>query len=112
MPANSRSSICVNMFFSQEGAGAGSTDKAGLESCVNNYFSITGSGHSVPFPAEAGQGKGNSLFAGVFGSSGGCRSQELPAGVALASGCPWDSGEQLPGVLAGSAKPVLEPWAS
>lgn len=43
------------MLFFHEGVGAGFMDKAGLKPCVNNYFSIVGSGRNLPLPAQASQ---------------------------------------------------------
>lgn len=53
VPVYIRSSVFVNMLFFHEGIRADFMAKAGLESCVNNYFSIAGSGHNLPFLAQA-----------------------------------------------------------
>lgn len=51
--------MCGMTFFS-EGVRAGFVDKAGLEQCVNNYFSMPAQAASHSQHREAG-GKGDSL---------------------------------------------------
>lgn len=82
--------------------------KAGLELCVNNYFPIAGSGHSLPLLAQASwekreQGNLEEWRLWVQAAASG-RGPSCWLSLELRWAAPW--------ALAGSANPVLEAWAS